>query len=191
MPDKRRMDFSQLPRRVLEKNEALFCEGDPGPELYLLMTGELGVFRRGERLATLTQPTAIVGEMSALTGAPRAATVQALRQTTVIVVDEPQKLFTEYPQLGFKLARLLAGRLGGTIERLAALKDRWQSPAGPTPAAPAPAALSADRTGPAPATGVAPAEAPAAPAEFDSDAFSRDALDVLDTIFDDSLGPAS
>jgi CRP-like cAMP-binding protein len=176
------MDFSRLPRRVLDRNETLFCEGDPGDEMYLLLTGELGVFRHGERLALLNQPLAILGEMSALTGAPRAATVQALRRSTLIAVDDPENLFAEYPQLGFKLARLLADRLGGTLGRLAALKDRWTDGQARTAAAPKPTPR-----GPLPQAATKPGATPELTVDFDSDTFSSDVLDALDTIFDQTL----
>lgn len=137
-----RMDFSGLPRRTLEKNEALFTEGDPGSEMYVLLTGELGVFRAGEKLASITTPTSVVGEMSALTGAPRVATVQALKHSTVIVIDEPEAAFREHPRLAMKVARELASRLQGMNARLAEVKNRFSAP----PAAAKPAA--ADLTDP-------------------------------------------
>ena len=91
--------------------------------MYVLLTGELGVTRKGELLATITSPLSVVGEMSALTGGPRAASVQALRKTAVIIVDDTQKMFEEYPQLGFKLARTLADRLGHMNTRYREIRE--------------------------------------------------------------------
>jgi CRP-like cAMP-binding protein len=120
--------------------------------------------------------------------------VQALHQTTVIVVEDPEELFGEYPQLGYKLARLLARRLRDMNDRLGSLRSRWTDrrataqepePNGgetqPVAVAEIEKAVSQDR---AKATG-------AEKSNFDTEAFSKDALDVLDTIFEDSLGPAS
>ena len=173
------MDFSGLPRLELARNETLFVEGDPGRELYLLLAGQLGVYRSGERLATIADPMSIVGEMSALSGAPRAASVQALKRSTLIVVDDPEELFARYPRLGLKLARVLADRLRDMNGRYRELRDKLG-------ARPDQAASGAD---PGKAAASKPRPRPPSDAINLDDPRMRDALlDALDSLFDESLG---
>jgi hypothetical protein len=107
----KRMDFSRFPRRFVPKDEALFFEDDDSRELYVLLTGTLGIYRDEVQVAQIQETLSVVGEISALTRRPRNATVRALEPTTVLMVEDPDSLFEEYPQLGAKLARLLAERL--------------------------------------------------------------------------------
>ena len=173
-----RMDFSKLPRRELEKNETLFCEGDPGSEMYLLLSGELGVFRAGEQIASLTVPTSIVGEMSFLTGSPRAATVQALKHSMVIVVDDPDSAFHAYPRLGVKVARELATRLNTMNARLQKVRAQVVAVA-PAPSLEPPDSADVTIT-------IALPRPPAAP-DLDKTLMGSDVLDALDAVFGDSL----
>lgn len=76
--------------RTLLRGQTLFAEGDPGDGLYLLLVGELAVFRSsptGER-ATLTvlTPPATVGEVALLDGSARSASVEALDPSTVLML---------------------------------------------------------------------------------------------------------
>jgi len=106
-----RMDFSKFPRRQLPKDECLFFEDEESHELFVLLTGSLGVYRDEVQVAVIDAPLSMVGEMSALTGEPRNATVRALGISNLVMVDDPDKLFVEYPRFGAKLARVLAQRL--------------------------------------------------------------------------------
>lgn len=129
----RRMDFSRYPRKELLRDDALFFEEEESRELYLLLVGSLGVFRDEVLIATLDEPLTIVGEVSALTGEPRGATVRALRKSTLVEVADPDGLFAEYPQMGAKLARLLATRLQAMNRRFVELKTTVARGAPPAP----------------------------------------------------------
>ena len=119
---RKRMDFSRFPRRDLARDETLFVEDEESTDLYVLLQGSLGIYRDEIHVATIDEPLAIVGEISALTKRPRAASVRALHQSTVVVVEEPDELFDEYPQLAIKLAKILAGRLADTNGRFVEAK---------------------------------------------------------------------
>ena len=119
---KKRMDFSRYPRRALPTYENLFVEDEESRELYVLLSGCLGIFRDEVKVAEIADPLSIVGEISALTGVPRVATVRALEPSHLVVVDDPDSLFEEYPQLAGKLARVLAVRLSHMTTRFSELK---------------------------------------------------------------------
>ncbi|MBU0730739.1 MAG: cyclic nucleotide-binding domain-containing protein [Proteobacteria bacterium] len=56
--------------------DILFQEGDPGNEMYILLEGELKVFKESREI-TIISPMDYVGEMSLIEDKPRSATVQA------------------------------------------------------------------------------------------------------------------
>ena len=118
----KRMDFSRFPRRTLPTHETLFFEDEPSRDLYVLLSGSLGVYRNEVQVATIEEPLTVVGEISALTGHARNATVRALGPTQLVAIEDPDRLFEEYPQLGARLARILAGRLAQMNERFVELK---------------------------------------------------------------------
>jgi CRP-like cAMP-binding protein len=93
--------------------EALVVEGDEGDEVFVLLRGEAEVsFRRGGPSFRIGEG-GMVGEIAALTGAPRTATVTAqgivealrLRRETFL------KLLRDMPEVSLALSRTLARRL--------------------------------------------------------------------------------
>src|ERR1700756_2996028 len=70
----------------------LFSEGDPGKDMFVVMSGRLGVFKRNveEHLELLAQiePGAPVGEMALLSNERRSATIIALRDTELICLSK-------------------------------------------------------------------------------------------------------
>ena len=68
----------------------LFQEGDEGHAAYLVVTGRVEVLKAGpdgaQRLAVLA-PGEVLGELAILTREPRSATVRALEETTLRVMD--------------------------------------------------------------------------------------------------------
>src|SRR5262245_4150375 len=87
-PMSKRMDFSRFPRRTLPSHETLFFEDEPSRDLYVLLSGALGVYRNEVHVATIEEPLSVVGEISALTGRARNATVRALGPCQLVVVEE-------------------------------------------------------------------------------------------------------
>jgi small-conductance mechanosensitive channel/CRP-like cAMP-binding protein len=93
--------------------EAICVEGREGETFYVVVSGRVSV-RVGQpprEVATLSRGQ-YFGEMSLLTGEPRAATVVAIDDTSVLEFDraEFQKFFTKKPELAEQLADFLARR---------------------------------------------------------------------------------
>lgn len=104
--------------------EAICNEGRDGETFYVVVSGRVSV-RVGQpprEVATLSRGQ-YFGEMSLLTGEPRAATVVAVDDTTVLEFDrqEFQRFFTQKPGLAEQLAEFLALRkaelASGAIDR--------------------------------------------------------------------------
>ena len=109
--------------RRLPAQEWLFREGEPGDRLYLVRAGRLRVVSERDGRAhvlRLLGPGAVLGELAVLTGAPRSASVQAVRDAELVEIDGErfQDLLQHSPELGAGLATALAAQIqrGGTVE---------------------------------------------------------------------------
>jgi CRP-like cAMP-binding protein len=116
--------FSSSTREELAKAAALFDEvsrpagsilvreGVPGNEFYVLIDGTVTASVHGETLATLSSGD-FFGEMSLLENAPRAATIVADTDVTLLVA-EPRgfsALWLAAPGVGVRMLRTMSSRL--------------------------------------------------------------------------------
>ncbi len=111
--------------------EVIFREGDPGEGLYLVVSGRLRVSVAAdgaERVLYDVGRGAIVGEMAALTDRPRSATVQAVRDSDLLLlrVSSFTALLERSPALVAGMIRLLVDRVLA-VDRLLTV-DRPQAP---------------------------------------------------------------
>ena len=78
--------------RETEAGKELFREGDPGDGLFLVVSGEIDIVKRGPRgerpLARLGEG-AVLGEISLLTSEPRSATGRAVSTLRVLHLPAP------------------------------------------------------------------------------------------------------
>ncbi|HEX5100488.1 MAG TPA: serine/threonine-protein kinase [Polyangiaceae bacterium] len=79
-----------LPRRAHAAGEVIMREGDTGDSAYIIVSGSCLAFRqvdgREEKLTTMG-PGDVFGEMALLLDAPRAASVRAVDDVTLLVLD--------------------------------------------------------------------------------------------------------
>jgi serine/threonine-protein kinase len=81
---------AQLPRMTFAAGEAIVKEGEVGDAAYVILDGHCQATRQAAgktQTLRLLGPGEMFGETAVLTGAPRSATVTALLDTTVAVVD--------------------------------------------------------------------------------------------------------
>lgn len=115
--------LSTQPVRSLAAGELLIAEGSPSGDLFVLESGTLTVERGGVSLATVSQPGAVVGEMSLLLGTPHSATVRAAAMSQVRVLSDAAGALDTNPVLTKQLAVLLASRLDATSALLVELSQ--------------------------------------------------------------------
>ena len=109
-----------LPRRTFAPNEIIIHEGEVGDAAYMIVSGSCRAFRAvdgGQETLGTMKAGDVFGEMALLLAEPRAASVQAVDQVTVLVLD--QQTMTQ--GLGFDgwtgaLVRALAQRFR-TLEK--------------------------------------------------------------------------
>jgi CRP-like cAMP-binding protein len=101
-----------MPVHRLQPGEVLFGQGDESRvSVAVLVDGALRVELGGVPLSEITEPGAFVGEIGALLGTARSASVVALESSTVRLIGDPNAFFVSNPQVALELARQLAGRL--------------------------------------------------------------------------------
>jgi len=103
------------PRRVLA-GEWLIREGDEADDLFVVLRGRLRAVADSdgdERTLRVLGPGASIGELGLLTGAPRSASVQATRDSTVLRVGRARfvDLMESDPRFAASVARELAAQL--------------------------------------------------------------------------------
>lgn len=107
--------------KTILPNELILAEGATNENLYILIEGSIEVIHRGEKIATLSNPGEILGEMSLITKRACSASNYASTQCLLLVLQPSQvkRLPTEL-QLAFTNAlnqvflRILADRLTET-----------------------------------------------------------------------------
>jgi len=102
----------------------LLHEGEASDRLYVLKSGTVAVVRDGTEVARSHSPGAIFGEISALTGIPATATVTAISDIELWVIESAGELIRLHPQLARHLAQLVAERLVETTRQLVELKKQ-------------------------------------------------------------------
>ena len=115
-----------LPERRLEAGEVLFGQGQGGHvEVAVVIEGRLRVELDDIVLAELSVPGTFVGEIGALLGTARSATVVAAEPSTVRLIGDPEAFFATHPEVGLELARQLAGRLHRLLAYLADVRSQY------------------------------------------------------------------
>ncbi|MBM2616045.1 Crp/Fnr family transcriptional regulator [Actinoplanes sp. LDG1-06] len=104
-------------RRRWPAGATLFSEGDRSTTVVLVLSGRAKVFslteQGGEVLLAIRGPGALLGEMSALDGAPRSASVSALEplDTYVVTVTSFLQFLNSHPDAAVRIVRMIVSRL--------------------------------------------------------------------------------
>jgi CRP/FNR family transcriptional regulator, cyclic AMP receptor protein len=115
-----------MPEQRLAPGEPLFGQGDDaGRVVGVLVDGLLHVELDGIIIDRLTTSGAFVGEIGALLGTARTATVVAASPSTVRLIGDPESFFATHPGLALELARQLAGRLQRILAYLADVRAQY------------------------------------------------------------------
>lgn len=116
-----------LPELKLDTRGLLIEQGKKTGKLYVLIDGELAIFRDGIEVAKVSDAGAIFGEMSVLLDTPHSATVIADRPSRVHVVEDGAAFLKSSPEVMAHLAQVLALRLHLVTGHLANLKQQLAS----------------------------------------------------------------
>jgi CRP-like cAMP-binding protein len=114
-------------KRVYPDNTMIFCEHEPGNELYIIQAGKVKITKiinNKEVLLAVLKEGDIFGEMALLENKPRNASATAYGETTLMCVNKEnfKNMISTQPQLVTKLISLLAERTWTVYRQLANLK---------------------------------------------------------------------
>jgi CRP/FNR family cyclic AMP-dependent transcriptional regulator len=118
--------FAKARPLSLAASQTLFVEGDDGDGCYRVEEGLLktsvAAATGGERILAILGPGSVVGELSMIDGAPRSASVTALRESKLSFVGRAafEAFGQSRPELYHHIATLLARRLRDTDDALVA-----------------------------------------------------------------------
>jgi len=100
-------------------------EGHTTGHLYVLIEGRLEVVKGNTVLATISEPGAVMGEMSVLLDKPHTATVRAASQSVIYEINDAASFLRQQPAVAILIARLLAQRLNVANTYLADIKRQY------------------------------------------------------------------
>ena len=107
-------DFVSLLRlRKYAPNDCIICKGDPGKNLFIILSGLVDVVDQDGISITHLRNGEVFGEMSLISGDPVGATIKVLEPTTVLYIrgQDFLKVLNRFPSLQMYFARLLSRRL--------------------------------------------------------------------------------
>jgi len=136
---------AQLQPEVYSAGTVIFRQGDTGNALYVLASGNVGVYLsssepESQTLLKILQPGEPFGEMALLNSAPRTATIVAESDCEVLRLDRSGflSLVKEQPGVALSIAATRSKRLSGMLsgsDSAAAIPDRQPRASEPAPAA--------------------------------------------------------
>jgi CRP/FNR family cyclic AMP-dependent transcriptional regulator len=96
----------------LKPGEALFSEGDPAPCMYVVRSGTVRI-TSGSTVLEEIGAGSILGEMALIEDTPRSATVTAVTDCEIAVVDRRRFLFLvqQTPSFALNVMKVLSHRL--------------------------------------------------------------------------------
>ncbi len=123
-------------REHYEDGDGIIREGNTDIDFFELIRGSLTVIKNGKKIAELTEPGEYFGEMAAITGEQRSASIIAQGRCTIkrYPGDKINEIITKYPDITSQLFKTMTMRLHKSnqiILKLAGGAGRSQRPPSP------------------------------------------------------------
>ncbi|MEW5799077.1 MAG: cyclic nucleotide-binding domain-containing protein [Bacteroidota bacterium] len=111
-------------RKFYKKGDTITEQGELTFDWYVLISGRVGVFRGDMKLNEFSERGMIFGELSGILARPRTATMKALEDSEVMVVESSiDEVIRNHPDIANKILINLAERLAKTTDELWAVID--------------------------------------------------------------------
>ena len=114
-----------VPKTRVPAGTVLLAEGGKSGRIFVLAEGTIEVARGDTRVALVSEPGAIFGEMSVLLDSPHTATVRALEDAFVHEFADAASFLKSDPETTLAVAKLLAQRLYSATSYLVDLKRQY------------------------------------------------------------------
>lgn len=103
--------------RTCPTGTVLMNEGEQAASLHILISGRLDILKGGKKIHEINEPGAFFGELAFLLGTVRSASViSAAAETRFLCLpnQEAERIWREFPEFAWQLARTIAHRLHET-----------------------------------------------------------------------------
>jgi CRP-like cAMP-binding protein len=114
--------LAALPVQAHQEGSLVLAAGATTGKLLVLKEGAVEVVIEGVRIAEVSEPGAVFGELALLLGRPHSADVRALRPSTFYVADDPAYLRAD-PTAALYVAMVLAQRVTAVNRHLIAARS--------------------------------------------------------------------
>lgn len=115
-----------LPVVDAAEGEVLLNEGARSGKFYVLIEGEIEVYRDDVEIARVAEAGAVFGEMSVLLDLPHTASVRAAAPSKLHLIADAARFLSQKSEVAVLIARLLARRLQGANTYLVNLKLQFE-----------------------------------------------------------------
>jgi CRP/FNR family cyclic AMP-dependent transcriptional regulator len=112
--------------RRFEAGQVVIEQGKKTNLLFFLIEGAVEVVKDDVTVATVSQPGAVFGEISALLGGNHTATVRALKPSAFHLVQNPRAFLEASPIICLHVCELVARRLDALNKYLVDVKQQFQ-----------------------------------------------------------------
>lgn len=116
------MPYHKGMNRTYPDNTMLFCESEPGDELFIIQDGRVKITKvmEEEILLAVLKPGDIFGEMALLDNKPRSASAISYGEVSVLAINKSnfEGMVQAQPQLATRLIQLLSERLWTAYRQL-------------------------------------------------------------------------
>lgn len=112
--------FTLLSFKKFTADEIILHQGDPGKNLFIILSGKVAVVDEGGKTISELGPGGVLGEMSLLTGTPVTTSVYAREETKLATLTSKdfKHVLHRYPVLHVFFYRLLIDRAGKENKKL-------------------------------------------------------------------------
>lgn len=114
-----------FPTMHVAQGTALIEQGVERDRLYVLREGAFEVLREGVCVVRIAEPAAFLGEISAVLGVVPSASVVAVRDSEVHVIEHAAATVRQRPELALAIAQLMARRLMAATAYLVDIKRQY------------------------------------------------------------------
>ncbi|WP_291866692.1 cyclic nucleotide-binding domain-containing protein [Bradyrhizobium sp.] len=112
-------------RQTVPAGAVVLNEGGRTGHLFVLIEGRLEVIKGDTVLASITEPGAVLGEMSVLLDQAHTATVRAASDSVIYEINDAASFLHRQPGVALLMARMLAQRLNAANADLADIKRQF------------------------------------------------------------------
>jgi CRP/FNR family cyclic AMP-dependent transcriptional regulator len=114
----------QQKKQIFKQNEIISKEGDLTFDWYVLVSGRIGVYKGEQKVGEFSERGVIFGELSGLLARPRTATMVAIVESEVMVIESSiDEVVRTHPDIAHKILLSLAERLAKTTDEMWAVLE--------------------------------------------------------------------